>query len=298
MTEFERKFRSRAGRTRNGGGGSGNRVKTLSPRQRAARAKDRARRRREEADKDKPTAAMLAIPTPDKKMSSAATATATRSDVTKAREATSGPKARPASKLVGPPTAPKSDLKSSGTSTTPKGDIRTPTAAIVGENSTGVKGARNNPKTVGEAKKRKSDTFIGKDGKKKAAVTAEELKASGLSLREFLNRRNKARKKPVKKNMGGKVMGYKSGGMASKFPDLNKDGKVTQADILQGRGVAKKNMGGKVMAYKSGGMAKGPMKKNMGGKVKGYKAGGGVTSRGTGKARKTNSCTMVRMKGS
>ena len=52
------------------------------------------------------------------------------------------------------------------------------------------------------------------------------------------------------------------------------------------------------MAYKSGGMAKGPMKKNMGGKVMGYQAGGGVTSRGTGKARKTNSCTMVRMKGS
>ena len=35
-----------------------------------------------------------------------------------------------------------------------------------------------------------------------------------------------------------------------------------------------------------------------GGKVKGYKAGGGVESRGTGKARKTNSCTIVRMKGS
>ena len=257
MTEFERKFRSRAGRTRNGGGGgSGRGLKTLSPRQRAARAKDRARRKREEADKDKPTAAMLAIPTPDKKMSSAATATATRSDVTKAREATSGPNARP-QKPVAPPTAPKSDLKSSGTSTTPKGDIRTPTAAIVGEKSTDVKGAKNNPKTVGEAKKRKSDTFIGKDGKKKAAVTAEELKASGLSLREFLNKRNKARKKPVKKNMGGKVK-----------------------------------------AYKSGGMAKGPMKKNMGGKVMGYKAGGGVTSRGTGKARKTNSCTIVKMKGS
>lgn len=56
--------------------------------------------------------------------------------------------------------------------------------------------------------------------------------------------------------------------------------------------------GGKVKGYKSGGMAKGPMKKNMGGKVMAYKAGGGVKSRGTGKARKTNSCTIVRMKGS
>ena len=27
--------------------------------------------------------------------------------------------------------------------------------------------------------------------------------------------------------------------MASNFPDLNKDGKVTQADVLQGRGVIK-----------------------------------------------------------
>ena len=34
--------------------------------------------------------------------------------------------------------------------------------------------------------------------------------------------------------------------MTSKFPDLNKDGEVTQADILKGRGV-----------YKKGGMAKG-----------------------------------------
>ena len=40
---------------------------------------------------------------------------------------------------------------------------------------------------------------------------------------------------------------YKKGG--KKFPDLNKDGKITQADILKGRGVFKK--GGK----KGGGMA-------------------------------------------
>tara|TARA_R100000406_G_scaffold12231_1_gene7884 strand:+ start:431 stop:694 length:264 start_codon:yes stop_codon:yes gene_type:complete len=32
--------------------------------------------------------------------------------------------------------------------------------------------------------------------------------------------------------------------MAKKFPDLNKDGKITKADILKGRGVFKK--GGKV----------------------------------------------------
>ena len=36
--------------------------------------------------------------------------------------------------------------------------------------------------------------------------------------------------------MGGK-MKYKKGG---KFPDLNKDGKITKADILMGRGVGMK----------------------------------------------------------
>ena len=36
--------------------------------------------------------------------------------------------------------------------------------------------------------------------------------------------------------------------MAKKFPDLNKDGKITKADILKGRGVFKK--GGKVKAIK------------------------------------------------
>ena len=42
---------------------------------------------------------------------------------------------------------------------------------------------------------------------------------------------------------------YKKGG---KFPDLNKDGKVTMADILQGRGVKK---GMKGMKYEKGGRA-------------------------------------------
>ena len=40
---------------------------------------------------------------------------------------------------------------------------------------------------------------------------------------------------------GGKVKKMKDGG----FPDLNKDGKVTKADILQDRGVKKMQAGGK-----------------------------------------------------
>ena len=38
----------------------------------------------------------------------------------------------------------------------------------------------------------------------------------------------------------------KDGGSASKFPDLSGDGKVTQKDILMGRGVIKKKRGGAV----------------------------------------------------
>ena len=51
-----------------------------------------------------------------------------------------------------------------------------------------------------------------------------------------------------KKMMGGKTM-YKKGG----FPDLNKDGKVTQADILKGRGVTMKKGGAKTMEPGGGG---------------------------------------------
>mgnify|MGYP002626612733 FL=1 len=49
---------------------------------------------------------------------------------------------------------------------------------------------------------------------------------------------------------------YKNG---SKFPDLNKDGKITKADILMGRGVIgkKKNKKKKMMAKKT----KSPMEK-------------------------------------
>jgi hypothetical protein len=120
---------------------------------------------------------------------------------------------------------------------------------------------------------------------------------------DFLPGKSRPKKKePVKKMGGGmmkskmaskggarggrKAMGMKKGG----FPDLNKDGKVTQADILQGRGVAKKAMGGMM---KSKGMAKGgAMKKKgyaMGGAVKKKPTkprGVGAAKRGYGKAMK------------
>ena len=75
--------------------------------------------------------------------------------------------------------------------------------------------------------------------------------------------------------------------MAKKFPDLTGDGKVTQKDILKGRGVL--NTGGKVKKKKGYAMG-GPMKK-------GYKKGGKV--RGAGIAMKgVRPAKMVKMKGS
>ena len=59
--------------------------------------------------------------------------------------------------------------------------------------------AEKNPKTVGAAKKAGKSTFIGKDGRKKAAVTREELKASGLSLRDYLNKQQGKTRRKAKK---------------------------------------------------------------------------------------------------
>ena len=71
--------------------------------------------------------------------------------------------------------------------------------------------AEKNPKSIAEAKKKGSDTFIGKDGRKKAAVTKEELEASGYkSLREYLNAQRKKKKPAMKK--GGDVAKYAAGG--------------------------------------------------------------------------------------
>ena len=92
------------------------------------------------------------------------------------------------------------------------------------------------------------------------------------------------------------------GGMANKkgkFPDLTGDGKVTQADILKGRGV-KKMMGGgmakkkgpmKIKAMRGGGMAK---KK---GPVKGMKGGGMAKKKGPMKIKAMRGGGMAKKKG-
>ena len=51
--------------------------------------------------------------------------------------------------------------------------------------------------------------------------------------------------------MAFKMKAGAEGPMKKNFPDLNKDGKITQADILMGRGVFKKTKADVVNQYSS-----------------------------------------------
>ena len=108
----------------------------------------------------------------------------------------------------------------------------------------------------------------GKD--KKANVTKEQLDASGMSLRNYLNFMDKNGKRPPKAGKmmgGGMAMKYKDGG---KLPMVEKNGKMVPAYAADGKG--KMMGGGMAKAYMGGGMAKK------------YKDGGGV--RGAGCAQR------------
>jgi hypothetical protein len=107
-----------------------------------------------------------------------------------------------------------------------------------------------------------------------------EDKAAGLLEIQIEKRIKQGKPKPDKKKTknpgrGGKgnIAKLKDGG---DFPDLSGDGKITQKDILIGKGVIKK---------KAGGLAEATAKL----KAKGFKKGGlagRLAKRGYGKARK------------
>ena len=106
-------------------------------------------------------------------------------------------------------------------------------------------------------------------------VTPEE---AGAIERGNRAAKRRADEMPMMKAGGMAKKGYKAGG---KMPDLSGDGKVTQKDVLMGRGVVKKKAGGMM---KKKGYAKGGMMK------KGYKKGGKI--RGYGMARGGKVCKM------
>jgi hypothetical protein len=147
---------------------------------------------------------------------------------------------------------------------------------------------------------------VGSGDEKKANVTREQLKKTGLSLRDYLNfidkndRRPtskadsaaakkltaafdaKKAKKPVKKAMGGGMMkskmkakGYRAGGgPLKKAPEDNTGLKKLPKEVRNKMGYMAKGGMMKSKGYAKGGAMK----------TKGYKAGGKV--RGAGIARK------------
>ena len=114
------------------------------------------------------------------------------------------------------------------------------------EKAKSAKDLRGKPRSVAEAKRRGMDSYfvINSKGKEveKAAVTADELKKSGLTLREYLNKMKK------KMNMGGMMS-----------PQKKPTASATGLTGMKGGGMMKKK-----------GYAKGGMKK------KGYAMGGAM----------------------
>ena len=150
------------------------------------------------------------------------------------------------------------------------------------------------PRTIAAAKKAGEKYFFDRKGVKKLAVTAEELKKSGMTLKEYANKGfapkkvTKAEAEKFKKKRGGGVMKKKSyaGGGAMKKKGMAAGGRTTmKKQMMRGGGMTgmKKKMyagGGKMKkGYAIGGaMKKKGMKK--GGKTMKMR-GGGLATRGT-----------------
>ena len=98
-----------------------------------------------------------------------------------------------------------------------------------------------------------------KNGKGTMARTYEqhmEMKKKGMGHDKGYYIGTSHHNKKKKKKMGA-FMGKKK---KKSFPDLNKDGKITQADILMGRGVKKKGAYMTALKKKSAGMYMGKKK--------------------------------------
>jgi len=109
--------------------------------------------------------------------------------------------------------------------------------------------------------------FLGKENKKRTTLKAEGRMQQGQtgSVGEPIDVSGDTESEDfetfVNKKKGGgmlKKKGYAKGGKTGKFPDLTGDGKVTQADILKGKGVTKAKGGGMMKkGYAKGGKVRG-----------------------------------------
>ena len=190
----------------------------------AAVAKRTAKQKAESA------AAVKKVKTPSK----ATTAVAKAKAMGKAAAASPKPTrlAKPKMPPAGPKVPPmaKMDVTKGAAMPAPKMDITPDVSA---------------PKPAGKVKK-PSSRFAGRGGRKRRVVG----RAMGGMMKSKMSTKGGARGGPRKFNKGDQV---KKGG---KFPDLTADGKVTQKDILKGRGVPGFKEGGKKgpKGYAAGGM--------------------------------------------
>jgi len=103
--------------------------------------------------------------------------------------------------------------------------------------------AERNPERAERVAERMNTRATREERGKAIANPQEKMRMDVNKMQEAL--RSNATKSAMKK--GGVVKKAKSGGS---FPDLNKDGKVTKADVLKGRGViAKKGASVKKCKY-------------------------------------------------
>ena len=95
--------------------------------------------------------------------------------------------------------------------------------------------------------KRDSTNYANAANKYLNATSKKDFQVGADSLKAIKSRYGTPN--ALEKRMGKTTGGYgvdsvkKNGGSVKSFPDLNKDGKVTKADILKGRGVIKKKGG-------------------------------------------------------
>jgi len=112
----------------------------------------------------------------------------------------------------------------------------------------GKEAPKKNPKSQAEYKKiTSSDAYKKADIKTKNKMlgsqffTGKEMEEKIKKKKQGIKEKIKPKKKMDRLEELRKELGMKKGGKAKKkFPDLTGDGKVTQADILKGRGVFRK----------------------------------------------------------
>jgi len=219
----------------------------------ASRAAVGGQRNKQQAPMDAERAANMAMVKKDNPMPKRPSA------ISLANAATPKP-TRPAKPQKAPTTAPRPPKAETPAKPTAKKPPRPLRGTVTG------KGGRN----VGE----------GRD--KCANVTREQLKDSGMTLRQYLNFMDKEGKRPPKKAMGGGMMkskmkakGYKAGGgPLKKAPEDNTGLKKLPKEVRNKMGFMSKGGMTKSKGYAKGGAMK----------TKGYKAGGKV--RGAGIARR------------